>query len=116
MLLVRGARQGATALCSRCPALVATARLPSMTRARSNGSACLHSGGWLLLSGGSSISLHGRDTGSVGAGWLLAVDGDIWSLNGRDLQLAAVDTRLQLLLCQRRHGWSSSVVGGSSGE
>ena len=118
MLLVRGARQGATALCSRCSALVATTRLPSMTIARSSGSASLGSGGWLLLSRGSSISLHSRDTGSVGAGRLLAVDGDgdIWSFDGRYLQLAAHGTRLRLLLCHRRHGWSSSVVGGSSWE
>jgi len=106
MLLLRGARQGAAPVCSRCPTLVATARLPSAIRARSSNSAVLTSGSWLLLSRGMSASMHSRRAAPVGIGWLLVVERDtvIRSFDGRDLQLAALGTRCQLLLCQRGPG------------
>ena len=68
MLLLRGARQGAAPVCSRCPTLVATARLPSTIRARSSNSAVLTGSRVLLLSRGLGISLHSRRTSPVGVG------------------------------------------------
>ena len=120
MLLLRGARQGGAPVCSRCPTLVATARLASAIRARSSKSASFPSGRGLLLSRGSSISLHSRRAGAVGTGWLLAVEGgsDIRRFDGGHLELEAVDTRLQLLVCQRGPGRTrcSPVTVGSSWE
>ena len=116
MLLLRGARQGSAPLCSRWPHLAATARLPPMSRARSNSCASLPGGRLLLLGRGVSTSLHSRDAAPVGVGWLLVVEGgsDIRSFDGRYFQLAALGTRLQLLLCQRGPGRSSPVAVGSS--
>ena len=75
--LLRGARQGGSPLCSRCPHLVATARLLPMSRARSSNSASLASGRSLLLSRDISASLHSRGAAPVGVGWLLVVNRDI---------------------------------------